>query len=183
MISNKCISIPLVSLVLLSCFASADQVRIRLREQYEWSDVEYRGENLDYRGWSNTANIWMEDPFHFSYGLAVGSVLSSFSSTKTPQSGIGDRIKINFAGLEAKYFPMKDRGLFTRLGGYWNHFDLRGSIGSRDGWSYYGGAGWEFLLWNAVGLAPEFGVRQAAAQGLFMTTYRVSLGVHFYKFH
>ena len=151
-----------------------------MREHYEYHQMRFQDQDLLYRGFSNTFNFWYEEPFDFAVGLAGGSVLSA--PTRSPSSPplLGERIKFNFLGVEAKAF--QGSNLFTRIGLYWNEIQSSSPHGNLYGWSYYAGLGGEFLILEKLSLAPEIGLRQGQTDNLFFTSLSLALGIHFYYF-
>ena len=140
-----------------------------------------RGKNLTIGGLAILCNFWFEKPFDYSYGLAGGSLFSSSRVQGSPLEILGSSIKFYYLGLELKYFPSDHlKGLFTRIGLYGTAIDTNRQTGTLRGWSYHSSIGWEFLIKNMIGLAPEIGIRQGYAQGLFFTSYSLGLGIHFY---
>lgn len=161
----------------------AKSINFQFREQYEVNDIRFRGVDSQFRGFSNTFGVGFEEPFDFAYSIVAGSVGNLATTDEAVGMGLSQSLEFFFAGIELRYFPYESwKGFFTRIGGYWNQINTKTSVGRLDGWSYYSGLGWEILLSDHIGLAPEIGIRQGDSQGLFFTTYRFSLGLHLYKF-
>ncbi len=168
-------------LIATSDLCQAGEFRFRAREHYDQHSLTYNNENVKYQGFSNTINFWYEKPFDLSVGLAGGSLFGSARTDETAPNGIGETIQLYFLGVEAKYFPLDNpKPLFVRAGLYWSLLDSKAALTSQNGASFYAGAGWEFLAWSEVGIAPELGLRLWRLQGIEITTFNISLGVHFY---
>lgn len=169
--------------LMTGAYASAGDFNFRFREHYDYSSIEYAGSSNYYKGFSNTFNLWYEEPFKLSYGLAAGSLFSFSTTDENVLNGLSKTIRFYFIGAEAKYFPYESvPNLFTRIGLYWDVVDTKSNIGKLNGWSYYAGIGWETLSWKILGLAPEIGIKQGDAQGIFHTSIQISFGIHFYDY-
>jgi len=171
-----------LSFVVTAPLASAENFKFRARETFELQDVSFEGQSLKYSGLSNTINFWYEKPFDLSYGLAGGSILSAFKTKDRPTNGLGETLNVFFLGLEAKtFFIPSAKGLFGRVGAYWNMVDTNGVQGDKAGVAGYLGAGWEFMIGKSFSLAPELGYKRGDMQGFVYDSYSISVGVHFYK--
>ena len=174
----------LYSILFFTNYADAftDKIKIRAREHFEAHEYSVDGvdEVFEFKGLTNTINLWYEKPFHYSFGLALGPVIGS---AKAEDSSVqfGEKVQLWVAGLEGKYFPLKEdyRG-FVRLGMSWHKLDTDGSFDSLEGWGLYSGLGWEFP-WGKVSIAPELAFRKVYlekdVEGDILTP---SIGFHFY---
>ncbi len=165
-------------------FANFSDFRMRARETFEVYNFKFESEDKTYKGLSNTFNLWYEKPFRFSFGLAGGALLSSFESSKKQAiNGISDKIKIDFLGIEFKYFliQLKNKGLFVRPGVYWHNLKTNSSRGDIYGRSFYTGIGYEFLVYKGLSLAPELGFKAGKTREITWTNFNASIGLHFYK--
>jgi len=176
--------------ILILCFlvfnpqAFASDIRLRLREHYESHQVDFgftQPDTANYTGFSNTANLWFEDPFIRSIGISFSPILGISSVNGTPPIGTDSKARFWNIGLEYKHFFLPgDPGPFFRLGASLAILDTRGAIGSLLGFGTYGGVGWEFLIWK-IGIAPELAIRPAFyEQGVRSLSFLFSVGFHFY---
>ena len=111
----------------LSCFA--DTWAPRIREHYEISVLKVGSESFEYRGFTNTFNYWLEKPYAYSYGLALGPVFGSAES-RDERSPLGEKIKLWKAGVVAKYFfAPQIVNIYARLGLSYLYLANQGAIG------------------------------------------------------
>lgn len=156
-------------------------IRIRARENYERIRVEPAdgAGAAVYQGFSNTFNVWYEEPFSWSLGLALGPILARFRSDDHPARS-GDEIRMLNYGFEVKFFPLAPSGLFLRGGGFRHFIDYQGPAGHQQGNGLYAGSGYEFRV-GGLGIAPELaGRRVRLANGDHLTVLMLAVGVHFY---
>tara|TARA_Y100000590_G_scaffold450933_1_gene591443 strand:- start:3938 stop:4489 length:552 start_codon:yes stop_codon:yes gene_type:complete len=169
-------------------FVFADgKLRLRAREHFQWHRISLSEptSSLRYFGLSNTLNLFWEEPFHRSYGLAVGPMLGSASiqSHLTPE--FGSKIRQWIIGGEWKEYPFKENkgGVFGRVGIGATALQTGGSLGTLWGAYGYFGIGYEFLIANKVGINPEVAFRQSFYEtGVSVSTLTPSIGLHFYVF-
>ncbi len=162
-----------------------NQIRIRAREHFETHSYKLgrTGQKESYKGLTNTINIWYERPFEYSFGLALGPVIGGARSDGPSEASphLGGEIQLAVAGLEAKYFPVRNWKGFLRGGVSWNSLRTNGTYGRLNGYGYYGGVGWEIpIKW--VSVAPEIAFRRVhLAQDVTGDIFTPSIGLHFYK--
>lgn len=172
--------------VLLCLFTSqaclAANFKFRAREHYEWHKIKSEGATENYQGFSNTLNLWHEEPYKISYGLAMGPIIGSAKTQEEDSVNFGDQIRLFSVGAELKYYPLEFlTGFYTRVGAGWSHLRSRGELNKLDGHHGYLGLGWEFAIGKA-GLAFEVAQRMTVLDSnVTINTITPSVGLHFYK--
>jgi hypothetical protein len=159
-----------------------EDIRVRAREHFEAHryKADGLGGDFEFRGLTNTINLWYEKPFHYSVGLAFGPVIGS-AKAKDASTEFGETVKLWVAGVEAKYFPYSAEHLwFIRLGLSWHRLETDGRFNSVDGWGSYLGLGREFPI-GMVSIAPEVAFRKVFLErGVEGDVVTPSIGFHFY---
>jgi hypothetical protein len=162
--------------------AISANLKMRAREHFELHEVNSKAGMEMFRGLTNTINLWWEEPYNYSFGLAFSPVIASIKEVED-DSSFGEKITQQNIGLEYKFFLSSiHKSLFSRLGiGY---SKLEADSGPRD--EYYGqfsylGLGYEIPM-NNFGLALEMAYRHADYNDdLYIKTITPSIGFHFYK--
>ena len=156
------------------------EIRVRAREHYEQIQVE-SDRRANYIGFTNTINVWYEQPFHYSIGFAGSPIFARLRTTEAP-SGLSREIRLVHLGIEGKAFPAPDTAhVFVRLGGYQAQMVTGGDLGRIKGTSALGGLGYEFN-WGGIGIAPEMSWRRGnLANDVSFAGTAPAIGVHFYK--
>jgi len=170
----------LVALVMCD-HAAAGAVKVRAREHYESMQLRTDTDRATYAGLSNTINIWWEDPYRYSIGLAGGPLFGRIFSKK-PLPGFAGEISVRHFGVEFKAFP--DAALtpvFLRAGLFDCTVRSRGEAKNPHGFSQLIGVGYEYDF-RGVGIAPEVSWRWLQiSDRIFGVGIAPAIGVHFYK--
>ena len=195
MVKRKTLNNPLVMGLLLwvsvvlyffPSVVEAGNIRLRAREHFEWLSIKYGpvSDTEKYFGLTNTLNLWFEEPFRYSLGLAFGPVIGSAKSQGEVPLGTASTIRLWNIGVEGKYFFKPEQyGLFGRLGFTGNILDTRGSLGNLLGGGYYLGLGWETQIWK-MGVAPEIAFRHVILEkSSRVFAFTPSIGFHFYQLY
>lgn len=174
----------LVIFLLFSEQSFAGGWRMRAREHYEIHNIELNtNRTAEYRGLSNTINIWYEEPLEWAFGLAGGPVLGSAKKQQdTLLTELGDTVQLYTVGLELKYFHFKSLpGFFSRLGLSWNQLNSKGTIKHSPGWGFYTGLGWEFPL-KYFSIVPEIAMRNTYLENhILIMSFTPSIAFHFHN--
>jgi hypothetical protein len=155
-------------------------IKFRAREHFEVH--KFKGNHLDqtFKGLSNTINIWWEDPYKFSIGLAFSPIISSLTnSSDTP---LGKKIKLFSLGIEAKYF-FSDliNSLYIRPGLFHTTLNPSSNLKNQKGYSVYLGIGYEVPL-QYFSLAFELANKRSFLENsIQINSFTPSIGLHFYK--
>lgn len=178
--------------LLLSCVACgwiltatihAAEWKFRAREHYEWHDIKLSDRTIPYRGFSNTINFWLEEPFKYAMGASFSPLFGSAKAQESPvDRRLGKTIKLFSVGAEAKVFTFQRElpWFYTRGGLGWSQLRTEGRLGDINGWNVYLGVGGEFL-WKNIGIAPEFATRFVRlSDGVDIQSITPSIGFHFY---
>jgi len=172
----------LTTILLSTQSALCAKIKMRAREHFEVHEVNTKAGMEMYRGLTNTINLWWEDPYNYSFGLAFTPVIASINEVKN-SSSFGEKITQQNIGVEYKFFLSSiNKSLFSRLG--FGYSKLEADSGPRD--EYYGqfsyfGFGYEIPM-NKFGLALEVAYRYADYNDdLYIKTITPSIGFHFYK--
>lgn len=182
---RKLLFLLILSQVTISDAGFWSNVRMRARESFQDLQFERQGQKENYRGFTNTFNLWYEKPFQHSVGLAGGSVLGSLKRQGEQNLiGFGKSVQIDFVGAEWKAFvySTNKQGVYLRSGLYWQNLKTKGTASDQPGSGYLFGAGYEFLVYKSMSLSPEVAFRAGETKNYRWTGYSISLGVHFYKF-
>lgn len=174
----------LILLVLFTSFngASAQTFKIRAREHFDTTVIQFDGHQENYNGIGPMFDLWFEEPFGTSTGLTVGlTLLDNVSSDPDPKAG--DQAQLQTVGLTTKFFPL------DLLGGYYlraaltsNRLITEGTYSDFEGYGFYGGMGWEFDI-NQIGLAFEAAWHTIVFnEETTLETFTPAIGVHFYQF-
>jgi len=170
-------------LLLHTEFLLAAQLRLRAREHFDRVTIQYNAVNFstEHSGIGPTINLWWEEPYVRSIGLAVGAMFINEGPDNVP--GIDRKLELWKAGLEGKhYWSDHEGGLFGRWGGSYNRLINRGLLGNLEGYGAYLGLGWEFQFEN-IGLAFEAAQREVfLEEQIRISSYSPSIGVHFYGY-
>jgi len=172
----------LLTLVLSIQSSFSASLKMRAREHFEFHEIYSSTDMEMYRGLTNTINLWWEDPYNYSFGLAFTPVIASISEVEK-DSAFGEKITQQNIGLEYKFFlSFIDTSLFSRLGIGYSKLEV--DDGPKD--EYYGqfsyiGLGYEIPM-NNFGLALELAYRYANYNdNVYIKTITPSIGFHFYK--
>lgn len=168
-------------LLLTSSISLAGEWRFRAREHYEIHKISKAIPTTEFKGFSNTLNLWYEEPFDYAIGFAASPLLGS-AKNDSSSTELGQKIQLYSAGLEFKYFLYHSLpGLFTRLGAGWSHLKSQGTLDKNSGWHGYAGLGWEHPF-KYFSLVPEVAVRQSYLQNdLEVFSLTPSIAIHFHK--
>jgi hypothetical protein len=156
----------------------ASQWAVRAREHFDSHTYKVNGVESKYNGASNTINIWQEEPYQWSYGLALGPVIGS-GKRNSAGEGLGSEIHLMYGGLEGKYFLLTDYHPYIRLGAYYHELDIAGP-NNPTGFGYSVGIGYEFKT-KHLGIAIEAAIRKVSlSDNVEGTIFTPSIGFHFY---
>ena len=174
----------LVILTLLPFSAMGEySLKVRAREHFDevkliFPDV---GEEITASGIGPNINIWYEDPYHFYFGLSYSWMI--LRNDEVSSLGIGSAVEIANTGVEVKYFPLSEGGLFFRLGGSAAQLYTKSTLGMLTGVDKYYGIGWEVPTLNKkLGVAFEAAWRRIDFDQIQVETYSPSIGFHFYGY-
>ena len=166
-------------LVIFSSCSFAEQVKMRAREHFDTHQITIGDTTETYRGLSNTINLWVEEPFKYSYGFYLNPVIGSAHQDESDLREIGTRLTFVHAGVEAKSFLLLET-LFGRLGMGWSQLLSNGPLEASNGYNVYAGLGVEFKI-GEVGVALEAAYRLTRLQNeIEATSFTPSIGFHFY---
>ena len=170
-----------VFLGLRSGWAEAGQVRMRAREHYETMKITNNTGSASYVGFTNTINVWYEDPYRWSLGLA-GSPLWAMLHAKSPLEAYSNTIRLVHIGIEGKFFPLpKIVNLFFKFGVFDAQLTSNGPAGHLHGQCILSGMGYEWDL-GGIGLAPEISWRWARlGDHTEVVGTAPAIGLHFYR--
>ncbi|MBC8259594.1 MAG: hypothetical protein H8E38_11290 [SAR324 cluster bacterium] len=158
-------------------------MRLRAREHFDTVKLNYENqfEKETTSGIGPTINFWWEEPYQFSFGLALGLMYIDFNR-QSKSIGRGQRMELWKLGFEGKHDPFQgDGGIFIRWGVSKNLLKSEGTLGELKGNGAYLGIGWEFPF-EILGLALEIAQRQIRLENnLSIVTTSPSIGVHFYR--
>ena len=165
--------------------AAAGSLHLRAREHYEWVAVEHLAgaSTTTYQGFTNTLDLWWEEPFRYQIGLAGSPLFATLPIVGSDQpQGVGDRMRLVHLGIEGKGFPLAGLvSVYLRGGVYASTLDTMGSKGTVRGTSGLIGVGYEWTI-HGVGLAPEVAWRRGVlADGITFRAFAPAIGVHFYQ--
>ena len=160
--------------------AEAGQIRMRAREHYETMQITNKLGTSSYVGFTNTINVWYEEPYRWSLGLA-GSPLWAMLHAKSPLESYSSTIRLVHLGIEGKFFPLPNIvNLFFKCGVFDAQLTSNGVAGQLRGHSLLGGVGYEWDL-GGIGLAPEISWRWGRlADQTEVVGSAPAIGVHFY---
>ena len=165
-------------------FGQDTKIKLRARQHFDTVRIEFGEQNHReiYRGTGPNFNLWLEKPYHFSFGLSY-SVLFINNSEAKEVPEIGNNMDLTKIGFEFKnYFIPNEGGLFMRLGVSSNSLNTKGSYETLSGTGAYLGLGWEFKF-SKIGLALEAaGRRINLEKEIQIETFSPSIGVHFYGY-
>ena len=182
-IASGCLGVTLC-LLAPTLGAQESSFRIRAREHFDsvWVTYGQQESTRFYRGIGPNINIWMEKPYHYSFGLSY-SVLFINNEKEVQVVGIKSDMELTKIGFEFKnYFNPNKGGLFARLGISSNKLNTKGSYQTLSGAGGYLGLGWEFKF-SQLGLALEMAGRKIQLeQEISIDTFSPSIGVHFYGY-
>lgn len=168
-----------VLFVFSSLSVSAFEFKMRAREHYETHKV-LASKNIEYKGFTNTINLWWEKPYDISVGFFFSPLLAKFYND-SPNFGYGKEFRFLATGVELKYFP-KIYNFYLRSSLGYSKIKDSNSILDEDGLSLYFGLGYEFSLKN-FGLALEVAQRKSYySNSVEVDTFSPSIGFHFYKY-
>lgn len=161
-------------------WAEAGQIRMRAREHYETMQITNKAGTSSYVGFTNTINVWYEEPYRWSVGLA-GSPLWAMLHANAPLESYSSTIRLVHLGIEGKFFPLPNiLNLFFKSGVFDAQLTSNGSAGQLHGRSVLGGVGYEWDL-GGIGLAPEISWRWARlANQTEVVGVAPAIGLHFY---
>lgn len=172
----------LLFLFLILTNAFAFNFRLRAREHYEIHKIKNKIVNEEYRGFTNTINLFYEKPYQYSFGISYSPVFANFRSKHSGQF-FGSKIEQQNIGFELKYFMTETiPHLFTRLGMGRTEFKGLGSFNKTvDGGFSFVALGYE-IPFDMLGLAVEYGFRKASYDdSIDIDTKSISIGFHFYR--
>ena len=174
-------------------------IRVRAREHYEiqkfYVDKDLIGE---YRGLTNTLNIWYEAAPVFYFGLALNPIIGSLESEDVKSELLTPLIRHYHAALDLKlnlgffgflgFSPGAYKSCFLcsfylRAGTGQSWIDPGGTKPTLNGTSMLGSLAWH-LTFDSVEFAFEYGIRQGIydtedQNELSMNAEFVAIGVHF----
>ena len=96
----------LLVLLFISSHANAS-IKARAREHYEVHSIKQGDDKTVYRGFSNTMNVWYEEPYKYSIGLSFSPIFGSSRATDDNNKPYGDKVKLISTGIEYKVFLTK----------------------------------------------------------------------------
>lgn len=153
-------------------------IRIRAREHFDVFQVNANEKTDTYFGLGPIINIWYEQPYLYSIGIALGATFLWDNNNEN----LGSEIQIYDIGLEYKLFPFERiNSLYLRLGTAFSILDNNLYSESLYGESFYAGCGFEFDM-DTFGLALEAAFRYYNFEKeVSMISLSPSIGFHFYK--
>ena len=171
----------IVSIFFITEISLAAKFKMRAREHYEFNQITTNGVSEDYNGFTNTLNFFWEEPYKYSFGLAVSPMLSAIEEDVL-NSSLGEDVWILNVGVELKYFVQDFiKNVYVRPGIYYTELRPDAPIADFKGVSIYAGLGYEHAF-SKLGLALEVGYRYTDLnRDAEITSVVPSLGVHFYK--
>lgn len=174
----------IIYLICLIQFAVASKFKMRAREHYAVHRVKSDSLEGEYKGLSNTINLWWEKPYILYYGFALSPVLANFKDDET--SPLGDKIDYYHLSFEVKYFPRNYlpeylENIYIRPAVGMSLLKPDNSIEGAYGYNIYMGLGYEYPFKN-FGLAFEMAYRYANLEdGIEVQSITPSIGFHFYE--
>ena len=174
----------ITQLLIFSTLQAEYLFKMRAREHFDtvWIYPPSGAQTYVFNGIGPNINIWLENPYHFSFGLSY-SVMFINNYPVTDVIEFGKNMNITKIGLESKYyFYPGEGGLFGRVGVSNNSLNTKSTEGSLNGLGGYLGLGWE-IKFSKIGLALEVaGRRMEFDNSLRIDSYSPSIGVHFYGY-
>ncbi len=160
--------------------AYSEKFAIRAREHYDVHKYNLNSQTFEYKGLSNTFNLWWEKPYQWSFGFSFNPLIGS-ATTEDDASPFGEKIRLWILGLEGKYFPMPDWLLIFLRGGLSYHIlEVKDGVSNPEGYGGYLALGYEFKT-KKLGIAPELGIRKIKfSRGVEGNLVSFSIGFHFY---
>lgn len=169
-------------LLLASMSTPAASLKFRAREHFDQHYIRVHSKQYRYGGFSNTINLFYEQPYSYSIGLAIGPLPGMAFKEQAPDpEQLGERFYLILGGMEYKFFPFDWFPIFfARLGAGASYLKSRGLYNDLRGRYGYLGAGLEIPV-GGVGIALEIAVRRSELEEkLRINTFTPSLGFHFY---
>lgn len=169
-------------ILLLITNSYAFNIKLRAREHYEVHKIQRNNTSEEYRGFTNTINLFFEKPYQYSFGLSFSPVFANFGS-KMPGQFFGSEIEQQNIGFELKYFITESLpSLFLRLGVGKSEFEAQGSFNKTvDGDFSFAAIGYE-IPFDMLGVAIEYGFRKARYDySIDIDSKSISIGFHFYR--
>lgn len=170
--------------IFLTHESQAGDWKFRAREHYEIHKVKTLSSSQEFKGFSNTINLWYEEPFKYSLGLGLGPIIGSAKPDEGMETNqLGSKLRLYVVNIEFKFFPIDVlKGLFSRLGAGWTQLESNGTLGNKTGYNGYIGVGYEFWVSKRFTIALEYALRKSELKDdVTVDTTTPSIGVHFYK--
>jgi len=172
---------------LIGSSIQAADFKVRAREHFDQVTLTYGQaapgqQKYNHKGIGPTINLWFEDPYANSFGLAVGMTYIN-NNGLTPYGTGSKDTELWSIGVEGKhYFVPKAGGFFFRWGLSSERVKAYQAFKDSSGNGTYLGLGYE-IKFSRIGLALEAAKRQIKlGQQIQIDAQSPSIGVHFYGY-
>lgn len=170
-----------LSLLIIHTNANAE-LKFRAREHFDIHKIKRNGQEIEYKGLSNTFNFGYEVKKDYYYALYFNPIIGNAKSSKKDASSYyGEKITLFMAGIEAK----KSLGLadtFGRLGLGWAMLK-NDPQDNPNGFNAYAALGYDWEVKDDFVLAPELAYRfTELGDDTSINSVSFSIGLHFYNF-
>lgn len=116
--------ISLIAFLLVTSFftgrlAAETDLKIRAREHFDtvWISHKNLNRTYSYGGIGPTINVWLEDPYRFSFGLSY-SVLFINNSKEAETPDFGSNMDLTKFGFEGKIYLNRGKGGCLPVSGF-----------------------------------------------------------------